>query len=107
MKNAIQEGNVLTLVAPYDVLSGAGVQVGSIFGVAAYDALQTEEIEVSVVEVFEINKKTTDVVTQGLDLYWDDTNKEVTVTASTNLKIGQAILPATSTDTTVQVRLNS
>jgi predicted RecA/RadA family phage recombinase len=34
MKNYVQEGDVLTLTAPYAVASGAGLQVGSIFGFA-------------------------------------------------------------------------
>jgi hypothetical protein len=39
-KNFIQPGRVVTLVAPTGgVLSGQAVQVGALFGIAAYDAL--------------------------------------------------------------------
>jgi len=34
MKNAIQSGNVVSVVAPANVLSGALVQVGNICGMA-------------------------------------------------------------------------
>ncbi len=39
MQNYVQRGDVVTLPAPYDVLSGAGAQVGQLFGVAGCDAL--------------------------------------------------------------------
>ena len=39
MRNYIQPGHAITLAAPYDVVSGAGLLVGSIFGVASHDAL--------------------------------------------------------------------
>ena len=35
MRNYIQPGHAITLLAPYDVVSGAGLLVGSIFGVAS------------------------------------------------------------------------
>ena len=35
MKNYVQPGNTITLTAPYAVVSGDGLLVGSIFGVAA------------------------------------------------------------------------
>ena len=38
MKNYVQPGNTITLTAPYDVASGDGLLVGSVFGVAAGDA---------------------------------------------------------------------
>ena len=47
MKNYVQPGNVVTLIAPANVKSGDGVLVGSLFGVAAYDALIGAEVEVA------------------------------------------------------------
>ena len=35
MKNYVQPGNTITLTAPYAVVSGEGLLVGSIFGVAS------------------------------------------------------------------------
>ena len=48
MKNFIQPGNTLTMIAPVDVTSGIGVLVGNIFGVAAFDALAAAEVEITV-----------------------------------------------------------
>ena len=47
MRNYIQPGHAITLAAPYDVVSGAGLLVGSIFGVASHDALSGAEVETS------------------------------------------------------------
>lgn len=105
MKNKIQDGNTLTLTAPYDVKSGDGFQVGDIFAVAEYDAAEDAVVEGRVVNVFELPKKAADTVTLGLKLYWDDTNKEVTVTSTDNKFIGHATAAAAGADTHVKVRL--
>ncbi len=106
MKNQIQEGNTLTFLAPYDVASGGGFMVGDIFAVAAYTAKEDEEVEGVMVGVFALNKKAGDAVSdQGVKLYWDDTNKEVTITESTNKFIGHSAATAVGGDATVDVRL--
>ena len=71
MKNYVQEGDVLTVSAPANVLSGAVAIVGSIYGVAAFDALSGADVEVQVEGVFTLTKVTTDVVAVGDKLYWD------------------------------------
>lgn len=53
MKNYIQPGNTITLTAPYDVNSGDGFLVGSIFGVATGAALSGAVIEAALVGVFD------------------------------------------------------
>ncbi|MBL4761280.1 MAG: DUF2190 family protein [Gammaproteobacteria bacterium] len=107
MNNEVQDGNNITLNAPYTVKGGDGVQVGSIFGVASSDAAITEPVVLQVTKVYDLKKKAGDTFTAGLDIYWDDAAKETTVTPAANLKIGQAILDAAGGDATVRVRLNS
>jgi len=106
MKNYIQEGKTLSLTAPYDRTSGQGALVGSIFGVAVTDVLSGATGQFTIEGVFEINKLSTDVVTLGLIIYWDDTNKRCTITASGNTKIGAAIEAAGNGVSTVKVKLN-
>ncbi|TAH39287.1 MAG: DUF2190 family protein [Planctomycetota bacterium] len=105
--NAYQEGNVLTLIAPRALASGEGVLVGSIFGVAQHVAANAAEVETEVVGVFELPKLSTDVVTQGALLYWDNTNFRLTVTASGNTKVGVAVAAAGDGVTTVLCRLSA
>lgn len=106
MKNFVQFGNTLTLTAPYDVSSGDGALVGSVFGVASGDYLSGVSGEFDVVGVFDLKKKTTDAPAQGAKAYWDNTNKEVTTTLTGNTLIGVFTVAAINGDTTVNVRLN-
>lgn len=107
MKTWIQSGDTLTLVAPYDRTSGQGFQVGMIFAVATHDALSGAAIEGQLVGVVTLNKLATDVVAQGDSLYWDDTNKRLTVTATANLFVGHATAAAGNGVATVPVRLTA
>jgi predicted RecA/RadA family phage recombinase len=92
MRNYIQPGHVLTLLAPYDVASGDGLLVGSIFGVASGDALSGAEVEAQLTGVVEIAKTASQAWTAGAKVYWDNTAKRVTNVASGNTLIGVAVL---------------
>lgn len=106
MKNFIQRGETLTLAAPYDRLSGEGALVGSIFGVAAGDVLSGADGEFTVIGVFELPKTSAQAWTQGVKVYWDNTNKVVTTTATSNTLIGVAVAAAANPSDTGLVRLN-
>lgn len=106
MKNFIAAGSALTIpAAPYTVPSGGGCKVGSIFGVAQGSAASGEEVVLSVAGVFAL-AKATGALTLGQAVYWDDTAKNVTGTASGNTKIGVAVEAAGSSDTAAKIRLN-
>lgn len=105
MKNFVQAGNTIPVTAPSGgVLSGAPVRSGSFFGVASGDAAAGSAVEIALTGVFDLPKKSGDVVTLGALLYWDGT--KVTITSSTNVLIGAATAAAGSSDATVRVRLN-
>ena len=106
MQNYVQKGENLTIAAPYDVASGGGVKAGLIFGVAAYDALSGADVDLVTVGVFDLPKVSTDVFAVGAAVYWDNTAKLVTSTASGNTKIGVAVTAAANPSGTVNVRLN-
>ncbi len=109
MRNYIQPGHALTLAAPYDVVSGDGLLVGSIFGVASHDALTGAEIEAQLTGVIEIAKAASQAWTVGARVYWDNTAKRATTVASGNTLIGVAVLAvgAGAEETIGRVRLNS
>ena len=107
MKNFIAEGKTLTLIAPYNVTSGDGLLVGSIFGVAAADAVLNAEVETLVDGLFSLKKATGQAWTQGALIYWDNTNKNCTTTPTSNKLIGTATAAALSGDTIGNVRLNA
>lgn len=106
MKNFVQGGDVLTLTAPYDVASGAGLLVGLIFGVAAAAAANGAQVEAKTSGVFDITALSTDTGSVGAAMYWDNTNKRLTTTASGNTKVGVLTAAKANGDTTARVRLN-
>lgn len=75
MKFFKQKGNSLTLVAPAAVASGAGVMVGSLFGVAAGKADSGGEVEMLREGVFSLAKVSTEAWAIGDPIYWNNTTK--------------------------------
>ena len=118
MQNYVQKGQTLTVVAPSNVTSGGGVLVsgtGYVFGIAVNTQNQAESMEILVEGVFDLAKDAS-TFASGDYVYWDNTNKVATSTATGNKKIGVAVLSqasgvnasgAGSGDTTVRMRLNS
>jgi len=106
MKNYVQEGDTITIAAPYDVLSGKGLLVGSIFGVASFDALSGASVEAQIEGVFDLAKVSAQAWTVGALIYWDDTAKAATTTVGTNKLIGVALAAAANPSATGRVRLN-
>lgn len=90
MKNYVQEGKVLTLLAPYNRLSGEGAKVGSIFGVATKDVLNGIAGEFATQGVFALKKAASQAWTVGLKIFWDDSAKQLTSVAGANLLVGYA-----------------
>lgn len=105
MKNFIQCGDTITVVSPGVVASGAGVLIGVMFGVACYDAILNDSLELKVEGVFEL-PKAAGAIGQGAKVYWDDTAKNVTTTALGNTLIGVATVAALNGDTSAYIRLN-
>lgn len=106
MKNFVQNGDNLTLPAPADTVSGAGVLVGSIFGVAAISALSGTNIDLVTKGVFSMPKVSALAIQIGDKVYWDNTAKLVNKTASGNTLIGVAVSAAANPSGFVDVRLN-
>jgi predicted RecA/RadA family phage recombinase len=108
MKNYVQPGNTITLTAPYEVVSGDGLLVGSIFGVAAGDAESGATVEAALTGVFDLKKVASQAWAAGDKVYWDNTNKEATKTATGNTLIGVATeaVAGGADDVIGRVRLN-
>jgi len=105
MKNFIQNGDVLDLTAPYDVASGAGFLIGSLFAVAVTAAASGAPVEGKTNGVYDLKYTVAAAAAVGDTVYWDDTAKNVTKTASTNKKIGVCAKAAASGDATMRVKL--
>lgn len=108
MKNWVQPGDQVTVAAPYDVSAGGGALVGSLFGIAVNDAVSGADVELATTGVFDMAKTASQAWTVGVRVYWDDTNKVATSTASTNKLIGVAMaaVGGGAGETTGRVRLS-
>ncbi len=105
-KNYLQPGKTITLTAPYDVPSGGGLLVGSIFGVAQGDAENGAEVEAHLVGVHTLAKTSALAIAVGDLIYWDDDNKVVNKTATAQKLVGVAVSAAANPSDSVEVRLN-
>lgn len=105
MQNYNGLGNTLTLTAPYAVTAGQGALVGATFGVSklALSAGQRGPFELA--GAYELPKDGA-AIAEGVRVYWDNTNRRCTATASGNTLIGIAAIARVAGDTTVSVRLN-
>ena len=105
MKNYIQEGDRIALAAPYAVSSGGGALIGAVFGVAVTD-LANAEVGTFALEGVYTLPKATGAATLGAKAYWDNTNKNVTATSTSNTLVGVFVAAYASGDTSANVRLN-
>ena len=96
MKNLVQDGAVLPLVAPYDVTSGKGFRVGGVFAVAEHDALSGAAVSGRTEGVFDLLKVGSQAWTAGDKIFWDNTNKYCTKTSTGNQFIGIAMADVAS-----------
>lgn len=106
-KNFIQPGRVVTLVAPTGgVLSGQAVQVGALFGIAAFDAIGGADVEVALEGIWELPKAAV-AIARGAPVFWDTAAGNVAADIGTsNALIGGATEARGTSDLTIRVRLN-
>ncbi|MCC4254132.1 DUF2190 family protein [Sphingobium naphthae] len=105
MKNFVQKGENIDLVAPRALASGEGFLVGALFAVASAAAALNAPVVGVTVGVFDL-PKAAGAVTAGQRLYWDNTAFNVTTTVGSNTLIGVATTAAASGAATARVRLN-
>lgn len=106
-RNYVQDGENLTVTAPYAVASGAGVLVGAaLFGIALAAAASGAQVVMATEGVWDVSILSTDVVAAGDLLYWDNTNKRLTTTATGNLKVGVAVADKAAGVAVARIKLN-
>lgn len=107
MKNFVQPGDTLTVDTPAGgALSGAGVLVGAIFGVAAYTSLAGAPLEIVTEGVFDLDKENGEAFAAGAKVYWNAVEKKATSSAPGNAWIGVATHGVIGSTPTVRTRLN-
>lgn len=90
--NFIQPGDTIPIALPYARAAGQGAQIGTnLFGVCAKGGTTSDADELHIEGVFEITTLTTDTPAVGAIMYWDNTNRRLTTTASTHLAVAIAV----------------
>ena len=85
----IAPGETLTLVAPSGgVVSGTAYKIGDVVAVATVAAAPGALVAFALDGVWSLPKAASITPNPGVKLYWDDTNKVVTNSASGNTLIG-------------------
>jgi predicted RecA/RadA family phage recombinase len=107
MTNYIQESRMITLAAPAGrLVSGAGVIIGNLFGIASRTVLVGEQVAISTEGVYELPKLASAVIAAGVRVWWDDTAKQINVPAVGRFPVGTAIEAAGNGIAIVRVRLD-
>ena len=107
MQNYIQNGHVITVTTPAGgILSGEGLIVGNIFGVAAYSAAEGDPLELATTGVYKLPKATAAVLTVGARVAWDNTAKNINAPGAGRFPVGVATEAAGNGITSVAVRLD-
>ena len=101
-----QRGDVIQYTAGADISARDVVVIDNIVGVALVDIANGSTGSVQIAGVFNFPKKAADNLTQGLKVYWDATNSEVTLTDTSNTLMGVVFVAAAATTTSVDVLLN-
>jgi len=101
-------GGSISLTAPSGgVVAGVGYIIGSMFVVALETKDEAEAFEAKIDGVVTLAKNNSVATTEGQEIFWDDTNKEVTPTSASGLySIGHALTAQANTDTEQSVHLS-
>jgi len=99
------DGEVIVITAGATIASGEVVKVGDLIGVAVVGGASGDSVALNLEGVYEVPKKSADAIAQGVACYWDDSNKQITTTASSHTFAGYAFAAAGSGVTTIQLLL--
>lgn len=108
MRNYVHDGERMTVVAPANGNAGDLVVVGQMFGVAVTSPVSGSNVVIrtgGVATLRKLNGASTSYA-QGANLFWDATNSNVTISATSNTRLGVAAVAAGNTDIIATVRLN-
>lgn len=107
MKIAVSEGLTIDHAPTAARASGAATLIGTRIGVAVNDVAANATGVFRMKGVFTLPKLSTDVVTQGALLYWDNTNLRLTLTSAGNTLAGYAFAASGNGVATVDCAINA
>lgn len=106
MKSAVQEGDILSFIAPYAVAAGAPFKVGAFVAIAQNTTASGAAVEGQMEGVYNLPKTSAQAWAIGDKVYWDDTNKVMTTVSTSNTLVGAATAVAANPSSVGQVYLD-
>lgn len=106
MKNFVNGGATIAMLATAITASGQGLVAGAMFGVAANSAAVGEDLVINLTGTYILTAKAADTATVGALAYWDNTAKAITTTATDNTKVGVFAEAKLAAATSATIRLN-
>lgn len=97
----------ITVVAQAAAVVGVPVVWGILVGVPLANAASAANVVLGTGGVWDITKvnAASNAIAFGANVYWDATNSQATASATSNARIGQAVVAALTADTKVRVLL--
>lgn len=105
MKNHVQPGNTITIPSPATYASGDIVILGDLAGVAAGDAPTGEDLDLTLVGVFDLPKVETDAIAIGQPVFASGGVVTTDDDSGANPLLGHAVTAAPNPSGFVHVRL--
>ena len=99
-------GNNITVAAPTGgTITGVGVLINDLFGVASNTVAVGVDVALITEGVVEIAKTSALAIDVGEVVYWDDTGKEVDLTAASQKPVGIAVADSVNPSPTALIKL--
>ncbi len=105
MKNFVFSGKTIDVTLAAAVVSGAAMLIGTLLGVAVTSGGIGDVVVFNTEGVYDL-PKAAGAITIGVNVYWDDTAKNITTTSSGNTLVGKCWVGAAGGDATVSVKIN-
>lgn len=110
MKTYVQDGDIVSVLAPANVVSGQMLRVGLLAGVAINDALSGAPVNMATEGVYDVTKTGSQAWTVGQAIYGVGTTTLVATSATTSgnilLGVAMAAVGSGAGETVGRVRLN-
>ena len=100
----IHDGKSIDYTPEMDISAGSVIVQNNLIGITKLEIKAGRLGALAVVGVFDVVKGNT-AIPIGSKVYWDNTAKQVTLTATNNALLGITVQESTAEDTVVRVRL--
>jgi predicted RecA/RadA family phage recombinase len=101
----IHDGKAIDYIPTVDAPAGSVIVTGDRVGITKFDIAANTLGALAMFGVFDFEKDNT-VIPLYAKVYWNNTTKKATLTATSNTLMGIALGATVATDTIVRVRLN-